>query len=119
MAYNNYYQYPNMTVPQPQQIQNGGFISVRSEQEARMYPIAPGNSLTFKDETQPFVYVKTMGFNQMEMPVFKKYKMVEVESEESARPKYVTQDEFDRLSVRMDELAKAVDLFTDKEAEHV
>ena len=41
------------------QIQNGGFISVRNEQEARNYPIAPGNSVTFKDENMPYVYVKT------------------------------------------------------------
>lgn len=63
------------TVQQPQ-IQNGGFVSVRSETEARNYPIAPGNSVTFKDETAPYVYTKTMGFSQLDRPIFEKYKLV-------------------------------------------
>ena len=56
--YNPYYQQPQMNYqPQqiPSQIQNNGFISVRSELEARNYPVAPGNSITFKDETAPYV----------------------------------------------------------------
>ena len=79
-AYNPYQQYqPNFQQqmqnqsnyqqsqqPIQQQIQNGGFISVRNEQEARNYPIAPGNSVTFKDENMPYVYVKTMGFSQLD-----------------------------------------------------
>lgn len=60
----------------PPQIQNGGFISVRSEEEARNYPVAPGNSVTFKNETAPFVYTKTMGFSQLDRPVFDKYRLV-------------------------------------------
>jgi hypothetical protein len=35
-------------------IQQSGFVLVQSEQEARAYPVAPGNSITFKDETAPF-----------------------------------------------------------------
>ena len=56
MAYNYFPQYyPNYQVtPQvnnsTQQIQNGGFINVRSELEARNYPVAPGNSVTFKND---------------------------------------------------------------------
>lgn len=57
-------------------IQNGGFVSVRNEEEAIRYPIAPGNSITFKDETAPYVYTKTMGFSQLDRPVFEKYKLV-------------------------------------------
>lgn len=79
-----YQQQPQMQAPQTQpvqqpQIQNGGFVSVRSEQEARNYPIAPGNSVTFKDENQPFVYVKTMGFSQLDRPRFEKYRLVKEE----------------------------------------
>lgn len=61
------------------QIQNGGFISVRNEQEARNYPIAPGNSVTFKDENMPYVYVKTMGFSQLDRPNFEKFRLVKEE----------------------------------------
>ena len=71
--------FPNYFQPQPQQIQNGGFISVRNIEEAFNWPIAPGNSLTFKDESQPFVYTKTKGFSPLEQPTFERYKLVKVE----------------------------------------
>lgn len=58
------------------QIQNGGFVSVRSEADARNYPVAPGNSVTFKDENAPYIYTKTMGFSQLDRPTFEKYKLV-------------------------------------------
>lgn len=98
MAYNNFYNpYQNMYAPyqyqpnyqqngiQPsfqqsqQQIQNGGFVSVHNENEARNYPIAPGNSVTFKDENAPYVYTKTQGFSQLDRPVFEKYRLVKEE----------------------------------------
>ena len=105
MAYNNYYSgyppmmgYPYQQQFQPNyqqqaysqaqmqmtaqnqqtqpQIQNGGFIQVHDENEARNYPIAPGNSVTFKDENAPYVYTKTMGFSQLDRPIFEKYRLV-------------------------------------------
>jgi hypothetical protein len=98
MAYNNYnpnYFYPNYPAyqlpqiptppqsqptptPQTPQIQNGGFISVRSETEARNYPVAPGNSVTFFDETVRYCYTKT-SLSQLEAPRFEKYKLVKEE----------------------------------------
>lgn len=105
MAYNSFYpasyqpyqyqQYPNFQQPmQPMQpvsqmnnfqngnssqmqIQNGGFVSVHSIQEAFNYPVAPGNSVTFKDENSPYIYVKTKGFSQLEEPIFKKFRLIE------------------------------------------
>lgn len=62
---------------QPQQIQNGGFISVHNIQEAFNYPVAPGNSVTFKDENSSYIYVKTKGFSQLEEPIFKKFRLIE------------------------------------------
>ena len=79
----NYGYYPQNYVPQ--QIQNGGLISVRSENEARNYPIAPGNSITFKDESQPYVYVKTMGFSQLDRPTFEKFRLIKEEAIENAQ----------------------------------
>lgn len=58
------------------QIMNGGFISVRSIEEAYNHPVAPGNSVTFKDENAPYIYTKTMGFSQLEQPIFEKYRLV-------------------------------------------
>jgi hypothetical protein len=86
MAYNPYfsYQYPYQQAVQPNyqqtnQIQSGGLVSVRSVEEAYNYPVAPGNSITFKDETQPYVYTKTKGFSPLEQPVFEKYRLVKVD----------------------------------------
>ena len=54
------------------------FITVRSEAEARNYPVAYGNSVTFKDETSPYVYCKTV-FSQFDTPSFEKYRLVKEE----------------------------------------
>lgn len=79
--------YPQYFYPQQQnmqmQAQNSGFISVRNEFEARNYPVAYGNSVTFKDENAPYVYTKTMGFSQLETPRFEKYKLVKEEPQEA------------------------------------
>lgn len=77
--YNQGYTMPvaQLTGTTPQAIQNGGLVSVMSEQEARSYPVAPGNSVTMKDENQPYIYEKTMSFSQLDTPVFKKYRLVE------------------------------------------
>ena len=78
----NYFQQQAQTQAQPQ-IQNGGFVSVHSEAEARNYPIAIGTSLTFKDENAPYVYTKTMGFSQLESPRFDKYRLVKEDAEQT------------------------------------
>lgn len=102
-AYNPYQQYqPNFQQqmqnqsnyqqsqqPIQQQIQNGGFVSVHNENEARNYPIAPGNSVTFKDENAPYVYTKTQGFSQLDRPVFEKYRLVK---EEEYQPQQMAQN---------------------------
>jgi len=80
--YNPYYQ-NQQTQPA---IQSGNLVSVRDENEARMYPIAPGNSVTFKDENQPYIYTKTMGFSQLDRPVFERYKLIKEEIAENIRP---------------------------------
>lgn len=103
MAYNNgfpmnyqYYQQPipqqpqQMFTPQqvmPQQMQQvqqpqqypvtqSGFVRVRNENEARMYPVAPGNSVTFIDENNPYAYTKTVNMGQLDRPIFEKYRLV-------------------------------------------
>jgi hypothetical protein len=66
-------------------IQQSGFVLVPSEQEARNYPVAPGNSVTFKDENAPYCYVKTMGFNQLDRPTFERYRLVKEDSPVAAQ----------------------------------
>lgn len=69
------------------QIQNGGFISVRTVEDARNYPIAPGNSITFKVENSPYLCTKTMGFSQLEQPRFEKFRLVREEEVETEQEK--------------------------------
>lgn len=92
MAYNypNYfYPQPQQYTPQPapqQQMQSSGFVTVHNEAEARNYPVAYGNSVTMKDENAPYIYTKTMGFSQLDRPIFDKYKLVKEEPEETPAP---------------------------------
>ena len=115
MAFNNPYYYPmqpnayptqmNVGSTQQQHIQNGGFISVRSEQEVFNYPVAPGNCVTFKIEGQPVVMEKSMGFSQLEAPHIERYRLVKEEVvEKSAEP--AQNDSFDTqaISDTIDEL---------------
>lgn len=71
------YQVPSyQNQQQTQQIQNIGLVSAPNEDFARNYPVAYGNSITFKDERAPYVYTKTMGFSQLEPPIFERYRLV-------------------------------------------
>lgn len=73
-------QFPQQTQQNTQpQIQNSGFVSVRNIEEAFNWPIAPGNSITFKDENSPYIYTKTKGFSQLEAPIFEKFRLVKEE----------------------------------------
>lgn len=110
MNYQTYY-YPQQ--PQMYQAQNNGFVSVRNELEARNYPVAYGNSVTFKDENAPYVYTKTMGFSQLETPRFEKYKLVKEEPQEAQEglsnikdDNLYSKDEIDALWAEIDAIKK-------------
>jgi hypothetical protein len=90
---------------QPQQI--GGLIPVRSVQEAQNYPVAHGNSVTFKDENSPYLYVKTMGFSQMDRPTFEVYRLVKEEAQEAAP------SDFDKVKADISRLQSEVDKLKD------
>lgn len=102
MAYSYYPYQPNYFAPQyqqPQQTQQtaqSGFVRVQSENEARMYPVAPGNSITFIDENGPYCYVKTMDISQLDRPKFEKYRLVK-EDEPQTAPVYMTKEEVEAL----------------------
>ena len=157
MAYPYYQGYPtynpiyyqqlqnNMQQPQQQQnsqqtpqIQNGGFIIVKDINEAMNYPVAPGNSVTFKNENQPYIYTKTLGFSQLDQPIFEVFKLIkeekpqlkfdESDQENTAMPavEYLSLEEAEIMRSEMaqmrseiDFLREAIDLYTkdEKEAE--
>ena len=116
MAYPQYFYPQQQMYPQQMnqnmQIQNSGFVSVRSEAEARSYPVAYGNSVTFKDETAPYVYTKTMGFSQLETPRFEKYKLVKEEPNHMQEapntiPAYAEKSEIEAIWNEIEEIKKA------------
>lgn len=74
-------QIPQMQMPQQPQypVMQSGFVRVPNENEARMYPVAPGTSVTFIDENQPYCYTKTMDRSQLDRPKFEKYRLVKEE----------------------------------------
>lgn len=80
MYYPQYQQ--QMTAPpvqsvQPQQVQNGGYVTVQNEQEAKDYLVANGTSVTFIDTNNRKLYIKTKGFSSLDQPIFKRYSLVE------------------------------------------
>lgn len=106
MAYYNPNYFPQSygqsmgNVPQTPQIQNGGFVMVRSEDEARNYPVAFGNSVTFKDETSPYIYCKTMGFSQLDRPIFEKFRLVKEEQHQQIENKVAESKKVENDSLR-------------------
>ena len=87
-------QQPSVAMPnqqRPPAIQQSGFVLVQSEQDARSYPVAPGNSITFKDERQPYCYVKTMGFNQLDQPTFERYRLVKEDDAVTAQEAHISE----------------------------
>lgn len=71
-------QYPqyNPQTTQPPQIQNGGFVIAPSEEYVKNYPVAPGTTVTFKIETLPYLYTKTVGYSLLDPPVIEKFRLV-------------------------------------------
>jgi len=117
MAYNFGYPYPNygqqqmqQLQPQQQQIQNGGFVTVRSEQEARNYPVGYGTSITFRDENAPYIYCKTMGFSQLDQPIFEKYKLVKENAQDPVSEyKELDNSAFDSIKGEIGNIWKEID----------
>lgn len=139
MPYNPYQYYPqqyqqnNQMLPTQmsgtQQAQFGGFVSVRNEMEARNYPVAPGNSVMFRDETAPYIYSKSMGYSQLDTPRFDKYRLVKeedtsvnvsephtdsFESKMDNLPTYALKSEFDALNELVNTLVEDVDVLKSK-----
>ena len=104
-------QQPQQNTQQTTQIQNGGFVMVKDISEALNYPVAPGNSVTFKNENQPYIYTKTLGFSQLDQPVFETFKLVKEEhaetpitASEDIVGQFLTLDEGNALRAELDAL---------------
>ena len=118
--YNPYQYYPTQTNSYPTQmnvnptqqsvgqIQNGGFISLPSEEMVNTYPVAPGNCVTFKIEGKPIVMEKSMGFSQLESPKIERYRLVKEEVEETPVEEVKT-SYMDEIQGRMNTLESEID----------
>lgn len=53
------------------------FMSIRGKEIAINYPIAPNNTIIFRDEVEPYIYVKSMGYSPLDKPVMDIYRREE------------------------------------------
>lgn len=136
MAYNNqfpigyqpyYPQYQQPIQQNNQTVQNGGFVSVQNEAEARNYLVAQGTSVTFRDESAPYIYTKTMGFSPLDRPVFEKFKLVKENAQEGGenpvdnveyirkseyeneKADFIHKSEFDKLKKEFEKFKKKIE----------
>lgn len=127
---NFYPNYPNYYQNQQQMMQqNNAFLTVRNEAEARSYPVAPGNSIMFRDENSPYIYNKSMGYSQLDQPTFDKYRLVKENTSESLEnttktdfnnqginlSDYALKSEIDALTHEFDILKEKVSMLSEKE----
>ena len=79
--------------PVNQQIRSGGIVSVAGEDEARRYPVAPGYTVTMRDENGPYLYEKTMGYSQLDQPIFRKARIIFEDDAQNTQAKQEKPDE--------------------------
>lgn len=121
MAYgyipNNYNLYGQQFQPTQQfmQPQTNNIVHVQSEQQARAWAVAPNSSVMFIDDSSPHCYTKTMGMSQLEPPIFKCFKLVEVETsqQQTQEPQqnadlsaFMTKEEFEPYKAIITEMQK-------------
>lgn len=111
---------PNMMMPQNmamQQPQNSTIIHVQSEAQAREWTVAPNSSVTFIDDSSPYCYTKSMGMSMLEPPVFKRFRLVEEEAEQTVQEPvqlnpqidtsaFMTKEEFEPYKTIIEEMQK-------------
>lgn len=122
--YNPFFQnyYNQGYAAQGPQTQSNAFVPIPSEEDARGYPIQRGSSITFRDENLPYIYIKTLGFGQLDSPIFEKYRITKedapvIRRAESAPPReemdklsnYVTKAEYGQICDEIDTLKETVE----------
>lgn len=63
------------------------FMSIRGKEIAVNYPIAPNNTIIFRDELEPYIYVKSMGYSPLDKPVMDIYRREEPNLAQESTPK--------------------------------
>lgn len=105
---------PQQQMQQPQQaaqpqyqMMQGGFVRIPSENDARMYPVAPGNSVTFIDENRLYIYTKSVNMGQLDRPIFEKYRLVK--EDEGIQPADDDSKNSSKYTADLDKYALAAD----------
>ena len=127
MMPSGYSQYPNTPpavnpiTPQAAQPQNltdkkemqFSIFVAPSVEYAQEYPVAPGHSVSFLIENQPYLCTKSMGFSPFDKPVFKKSKIVdedepETKKSEEPTPDYALKEDLEEIKERLAEVEKSL-----------
>jgi len=110
-------QAPQVTPQAQNPARNSDFVLVRSEDEARNYPVAFGNTVTFKHENEPYMYTKTMGMSQLDRPVFERYKLVKETAQDAPQTHEKEQGDkvvMEKLQGEIDALWREIDALKKK-----
>lgn len=106
-----YQQLQPQNVQQQMTMKANEFVRVRSKEEAKNYPVAPSNSVTFINEAAPYCYVKTMGASQLDRPVFETYRLIKEDDEGKTIDEGEKQlkNDFGELKSTIEKLQKDID----------
>lgn len=102
----------------PQQSVGNHTMAIATEEEVLKYPVAPGNSIPFKIDGQPLIIEKSMGMSQFDSPKYKRYRLIEEDTEDISedKPAYILKSvyEDDRQAVSEDikEIRNNIEEFT-------
>jgi hypothetical protein len=106
-------QYNSFYGQQNQQMQTTGIIPIKSIEEGFNYQVAPGNSVTFRVENQPYLCEKTQSFSQFEAPTFDIYRLekVTIDQVKNNAPKieYAEKNDIAALTTRIEELSAEIE----------
>ncbi len=119
----NYFPQMNNAVPdilnnykaQFQQSMQNGFIWVESEEAARAYMVAPGNTVTLWDSKKPFIYVRSADASGIPSTRIFEYKERLEAAEKPAEhvcncgDKFASKEDFKALSDKVDAIAAKIE----------
>ena len=124
MAYNPYY--PQFIQYQAPQQQQSNLIHVQNEMQAREWSVAPGGSIMFIDDNSPYCYTKSMGFSQLEPPIFKRFRITEESVQNAPQAasasqqvniqEYITKAEFEPFKTLIDDIQNKIKELTENES---
>lgn len=125
----NYQQIPNVQNPQMQMNNNnqGNIITERTmipfqpsvftpfvtEDDVYNQPVAPGNTICFRDESRKTIYVKSMGYPPYsDKPLIEKYvREDDIVDEEVEAKEYIEKEAIEPILTQLNELKKELDDF--------